>query len=49
MEAEWLDRFCKLLPSSPVVLDLGCGTGEPIAGYLVGKGCALTESILRRR
>ena len=41
MEAEWLDRFCKLLPSSPVVLDLGCGTGEPIAGYLVGKGCAL--------
>ena len=32
----------QLLPPDPDVLDLGCGSGEPIARYLVGKGCRVT-------
>lgn len=41
-EKPWLDRFLALLPPEPAVLDAGCGAGEPIAGYLIDKGCALT-------
>lgn len=41
MEAGWLDRFHGLLPPDPTVLDIGCGSGEPVARYLVGQGCAL--------
>ena len=43
MEAGWLDRFLGLLPlPRPAVLDLGCGSGEPMARYLVERGCDLT-------
>jgi trans-aconitate methyltransferase len=42
MEAGWLDRFHRMLPSYPAVLDLGCGSGEPIGRYLVERGCRLT-------
>jgi trans-aconitate methyltransferase len=42
MEAGWLDRFLSLLPPRPAVLDLGCGTGEPIGRYLTDQGCDLT-------
>lgn len=38
MEREWLDRFSAEIPSGGTVLDLGCGTGEPIARYLIGQG-----------
>ena len=31
IEADWLERFRSLLPARPSVLDLGCGSGEPIA------------------
>ncbi len=31
-----------LVPSRPTVLDLGCGMGEPIASYLIGRGCRVT-------
>lgn len=43
-EKGWLDRFLQMLPPSGTVLDLdlGCGHGEPIAAYLVEKGCRLT-------
>jgi trans-aconitate methyltransferase len=42
MEAGWLDRFRALLPQPrPAVLDLGCGSGEPIARWLAGRGCDL--------
>jgi SAM-dependent methyltransferase len=34
-EKPWLDRFRALLQASPV-LDLGCGSGEPMARYLIG-------------
>lgn len=41
-EGAWLDRFCALLPAGASVLDIGCGSGEPIARELVRRGCALT-------
>jgi SAM-dependent methyltransferase len=39
IEKAWLDRFLALLPRHPVVLDVGCGTGTPIARYLIECGC----------
>ncbi|MFK8250294.1 class I SAM-dependent methyltransferase [Ancylobacter terrae] len=42
-EAGWLDRFRALLPPAPAaILDIGCGSGEPIARYLAEKGHAVT-------
>lgn len=41
-EQSWLDRFCEKLPSNAKVLDLGCGSGVPIARYLSEKGCEIT-------
>ena len=41
-EKAWLDRFLAAMPPTRVVLDLGCGSGEPLARYLIDKGCAIT-------
>ena len=41
-EAAWLERFASLLPAGASVLDLGCGMGEPIAGWLIGRGFRVT-------
>ena len=41
-ERGWLERFCAELPEGARVLDLGCGTGEPVAAWLIGRGCAVT-------
>lgn len=41
-EQPWLDRFRAAMPPRPRVLDLGCGSGEPIARYLVEHGCNVT-------
>jgi SAM-dependent methyltransferase len=41
-EKAWLDQFLALLPQNPSILDIGCGSGEPIAGYLIEKGCDVT-------
>ncbi len=41
-EQAWLDRFVAPLPHNPSILDLGCGSGDPIARYLIGRGCRLT-------
>lgn len=41
-EKPWLDRFAGLLPAGGSIIDLGCGTGEPIAQYLIGKGFRVT-------
>jgi SAM-dependent methyltransferase len=35
IEKVWLDRFRALVPVGGAVLDLGCGTGEPLARYLI--------------
>ena len=41
-EKPWLDRFLALLPQSASILDIGCGAGEPIARYLIERGCHVT-------
>jgi SAM-dependent methyltransferase len=41
-ERAWLDRFLALLPPDASVLDLGCGSGEPIARYFIENGCSVT-------
>ena len=40
-ERRWLDRFLNHAPGRRV-LDLGCGTGRPIAEYLVDRRCEVT-------
>ncbi len=42
MERGWLDRFRAAMPSGAAVLDLGCGSGEPMARYLIENGHSLT-------
>lgn len=37
-EQAWLDRFVAFLPPGATVLDVGCGTAEPIAAYLIAGG-----------
>ena len=41
-EKAWLDRFLALLPQKASILDIGCGSAEPIARYLIERGCHLT-------
>ena len=41
-EKPWLDRFLALLPSAGTVLDLGCGSGEPIAAEMIRRGFRVT-------
>ena len=42
IEIDWLDRFRALLPTDASILDLGCGSGEPIGRYFIERGCHLT-------
>lgn len=37
-ERGWLDAFLTRVPPGGTVLDVGCGMGEPIARYLLGRG-----------
>ena len=41
-ERPWLDRFLALVPRGGSVLDLGCGSGEPIARTLIEAGYGVT-------
>ncbi len=41
-EARWLARFTRCLAPGGRVLDLGCGTGEPIARWFRTEGFAVT-------
>lgn len=41
-EKPWLDRFTSLLPDGGSILDIGCGSGEPIAGYFITNGYDVT-------
>jgi SAM-dependent methyltransferase len=38
----WHDRFIALLPRAASVLDLGCGSGSPVAKYLAANGLRVT-------
>jgi SAM-dependent methyltransferase len=37
VETVWLDRFLGLLPPGAAVLDLGCGSGQPLARHLIAR------------
>lgn len=41
-ERPHLERFAGTLPGGAEVLDLGCGSGRPIAEWLIGQGFRLT-------
>lgn len=42
LERSWLESFLALVPERPEVLDLGCGSGQPVAGFLIAKGATIT-------
>ncbi|WP_347573682.1 class I SAM-dependent methyltransferase [Legionella sp.] len=42
MEAEYLNLIISSIPAGASILDLGCGTGEPIAQYFIAKGFKVT-------
>jgi SAM-dependent methyltransferase len=42
IEGPWLDRFCDRLAPGAAVLDIGCGSGVPIARELVRRGFDVT-------
>jgi SAM-dependent methyltransferase len=47
VELGWLNRFCSLIPVGRSVLDIGCGSGAPIAEFLLAKGydvCGIDSS-----
>lgn len=42
LEGRWLERFAALLAPGADVLDVGCGSGRPIAAWLAGRGFSVT-------
>lgn len=42
MESEYLNLIVNSVPAGGSVLDLGCGTGEPIAQFFIDKGFNVT-------
>jgi len=42
LERGWLERFRSFLTQGRSVLDIGCGTAEPIARFFIDAGYALT-------
>lgn len=41
-EKPWLDEFIEAFPTAARVLDVGCGSGAPIAAYLISQGLRVT-------
>jgi trans-aconitate methyltransferase len=41
-ERHWIDRIAAALPPGAAVLDLGCGSGHPVAADLLTRGFAVT-------
>jgi 2-polyprenyl-3-methyl-5-hydroxy-6-metoxy-1,4-benzoquinol methylase len=42
MESEYLNLIVNTIPQEGSILDLGCGTGEPIAEFFIEKGFKVT-------
>jgi ubiquinone/menaquinone biosynthesis C-methylase UbiE len=42
LEAPWLERFTTLLLEGESILDIGCGSAEPIARYFIEHGFSVT-------
>ena len=41
-ETPWLDRFLALIPRGAAIVDIGCGSAQPIARYFIEKGYDVT-------
>ncbi len=41
-ERKWLDKVLQRCPPAPRILYLGCGSGEPVARYLIDQGARIT-------
>jgi len=41
IEKDWVDRFIELLPPGAAILDVGCGSGQPLSSYLIEQGFQL--------
>ncbi|MEP5152022.1 class I SAM-dependent methyltransferase [Planktotalea sp.] len=39
---KWMDVFLGIVPDTKRILDIGCGTGDPIARYFIDQGCSVT-------
>lgn len=42
VEKPWFDRFLSLVPAASHILDIGCGSAEPIARYCIENGHHVT-------
>ncbi|MCU0354969.1 MAG: class I SAM-dependent methyltransferase [Cytophagales bacterium] len=42
IEKAYLTSLLEKINPNPTILDLGCGSGEPIARFLIEKGCTVT-------
>ena len=42
MEQEYLNSMLTQLPKNGTILDLGCGSGEPLAGFFIRHGYSVT-------
>lgn len=42
MEKEYLDLIIQSIPAHGTILDLGCGTGEPLAKFFIERGYQVT-------
>ena len=38
----WLDKFISVMGGQGSIVDIGCGNGQPIAGYFIQQGFHLT-------
>lgn len=41
-EKSWIDRFLSDIPSGSDILDIGCGSGNPLGGHMINQGYNLT-------
>ena len=41
-EKSWLDKFISAMGGQGRIVDIGCGNGQPIAGYFIQQGFQLT-------
>ncbi|MFJ5320547.1 class I SAM-dependent methyltransferase [Pectobacterium parvum] len=37
-EKSWMERFLSETSSNGNILDIGCGSGNPLGGYMINKG-----------